>query len=511
MVGTYREPGLSEVIGFLMIVALLSILFSMYLLYVVPLQGRDAEISHMDSVKEEFMNIKLDIDNLIVSNRPDLMIQRVISLGTKTGSSGGSFSFIPLQSYTGSAGTLLADQTGGGDQINISVFGTGLQDVTPPSSVSDPKYSVSDSIDPVTFYASPTRLDVVYKTPTLSPATATRLNLSSPEGNWVSVIRVVPKYTMTDSDYINLTTGNASPSFPTISYDLTLTTIKNSNVTYDNLTLAHDIKPNTNYSVNLYDWTYGIADSLYHEYELNVEVNGVKNPNSPTSSPYEVGQVLYSPAPQYNTADSTLFSTGNHPLSLLQYESQNRYWVNQKFQYQWGALFSSQNDGTSIIFLPPIKIQQDSASDPIQLNITDTNILSSEMISGSQDTPIFTSLSGISQQINGYTLLEGEKNANYVWIHVTSSSDQGKWLEAFSQVAALAIKESPTLSSHVSVIPIGTNVANLIIADSLPSNPSDIASETAILNFLINNNPGKKLAVHYQSAGLQVAFQSGSI
>ncbi|WP_325629500.1 hypothetical protein, partial [Methanospirillum sp.] len=101
-----------------MIVALLSILFSMYLLYVVPLQGRDAEISHMDSVKDEFMNIKLDIDNLIITNRLDLLIQRIIPLGTKTSSSGGSFSFIPLQSYSGSSGTLIVDKTVGGDTIN---------------------------------------------------------------------------------------------------------------------------------------------------------------------------------------------------------------------------------------------------------------------------------------------------------------------------------------------------------------------------------------------------------
>jgi uncharacterized membrane protein YqhA len=61
-----REQALSEVIGFLMIVSLLAILFSMYLLYVVPIQGRDAEISHMKYITQEFIGLKADIDGLIL-------------------------------------------------------------------------------------------------------------------------------------------------------------------------------------------------------------------------------------------------------------------------------------------------------------------------------------------------------------------------------------------------------------------------------------------------------------
>jgi hypothetical protein len=505
MVGCTKELGLSEVIGFLMIVALLSILFSMYLLYVVPLQGRDAEISHMDSVKDEFMNIKLDIDNLIITNRLDLLIQRIIPLGTKTSSSGGSFSFIPLQSYSGSAGTLMVDKTVGGDTINISIMGTGLTEVTQPSSISNPKYETADSISPIAFYANPTRLDVVYNTPSLSPTTSTRLNLSSPQGNWTSVFKVIPKYSMTASDYINLTTGNSGPSYPTISNDLTLTLLKNSSVVYDNLTIAHDIRINTNYSVNLYDWTYGLADSLQNKYELNVEVNGFLNQNNPSNGPYPIGQTQYSAVPQYKTYDLTIFNE-IHPLSMLEYSSQNRYWVNQKYQYQWNTLFSNQSDGTSIIFLPPVKIQRDSGNGVIYVNITDVDILSSEMISGSQDTPIFSSLSEISTQINGVTLLNGGKNANYVWIQI-SSQDQGKWLEAFGQIASLSVKESPTLKGKVTVIPSGSNIANLIIADTtLPTSDTSQAGIQTILD-----NAPQNLDVHYLSAKLQMAFQSGSL
>ena len=98
--GVKREQALSEVIGFLMIVAVLTILFSMYLLYVVPLQGRDSEISHMNNVKEQFTGIVLDINSLIVNEKFNYPIQRTISLGSEEGGTTGAFSIFPMQAYS---------------------------------------------------------------------------------------------------------------------------------------------------------------------------------------------------------------------------------------------------------------------------------------------------------------------------------------------------------------------------------------------------------------------------
>ena len=104
-----QEQGLSEVIGFLMIIALLGILFSMYLLYIVPLQGRDSEISHMNKVKEQFTGITLDVNSLIVNEKKEYPLQRVISLGSWQEGSTGALSIFPVQSYFGSSGTLSVD------------------------------------------------------------------------------------------------------------------------------------------------------------------------------------------------------------------------------------------------------------------------------------------------------------------------------------------------------------------------------------------------------------------
>ncbi|MGC9436052.1 MAG: hypothetical protein ACP5C4_08275 [Methanomicrobiales archaeon] len=62
------ERALSEVIGFILILALLTVFLSMYNLYVVPAQGREDEIDHMNDIRERFINYKISLDNLWMNN-----------------------------------------------------------------------------------------------------------------------------------------------------------------------------------------------------------------------------------------------------------------------------------------------------------------------------------------------------------------------------------------------------------------------------------------------------------
>ena len=57
----YRESGLSEVIGFVLIIGLLVVVASLYLTYGVPAQGRENEILHMNEVKDQFVEYKLSL------------------------------------------------------------------------------------------------------------------------------------------------------------------------------------------------------------------------------------------------------------------------------------------------------------------------------------------------------------------------------------------------------------------------------------------------------------------
>lgn len=119
--GVKQEQALSEVIGFLMIVSLLAILFSMYLLYVVPIQGRDAEISHMKYITQEFIDLKADIDGLIINDKINMPISRSFELGTLSSVGKGSFSIMPMSSFIEAAGTLMVNEQN--DHLTINVVG----------------------------------------------------------------------------------------------------------------------------------------------------------------------------------------------------------------------------------------------------------------------------------------------------------------------------------------------------------------------------------------------------
>ena len=67
--GWNREAGLSEVVGFVLIIALLMAVFSLYLTYGVPAQGRENEILHMGVVKDQFIAYKIGLDSLSTNNK----------------------------------------------------------------------------------------------------------------------------------------------------------------------------------------------------------------------------------------------------------------------------------------------------------------------------------------------------------------------------------------------------------------------------------------------------------
>ena len=62
--GQGREYALSESIGFVLILAILIIALSLYTLSVVPVTGREDEISQMNYVEEQFSDYKLALDAL---------------------------------------------------------------------------------------------------------------------------------------------------------------------------------------------------------------------------------------------------------------------------------------------------------------------------------------------------------------------------------------------------------------------------------------------------------------
>ena len=85
MINNPDDVALSEVIGFVLILALITVAFSLYLVYGVPAQGRENEILHMGVVKDQFVEYKIGLDSLFTNNLVGTTMSNTFSLGTGGG------------------------------------------------------------------------------------------------------------------------------------------------------------------------------------------------------------------------------------------------------------------------------------------------------------------------------------------------------------------------------------------------------------------------------------------
>ena len=508
-----QEQGLSEVIGFLMIIALLGILFSMYLLYVVPLQGRDSEITHMAQVKEQFAEITMDINSLIVNEKIDYPLQRVISLGSGQGGSTGAFSIFPVQSLSGSSGTLTVDSTDPSPTLGNIYFCLNAIGTRPGNSPKGDFFnnSIIDSldtdskinIDPHHFFLNYYVKDPVNSSDVIY-INANNINTT----NWSVIARVIDRY---DKNYVNITNYTNFPG------ELTITIKKGGNTTIDNLTVYEYVEKNKYYFINLYDWGYGLADVLGDTNNITYRVNDIAE-----RGPFLIGQVMY-PQKLIPTNYDNIPITTSSPLSMFSFQSDNKHWVNQEYQYQWGASFVKQSEGTALIMLPPVSIEM--VSGVINIDLTDINVQPEKglpklmSISGTQNNPVIISLTNISEQIDGYELLNGVPNAKYLIITVTASNfdktEKKKWEDIFLRIVENAKKSydkysdrkiTPTNITSTSELEFRNQPSvNLIIADSPGVNlPNIVGANTELENVIttLNAIPENNLKVSYKKANI---------
>jgi hypothetical protein len=88
------EDALSEIVGFVLVLALIVVASTLYLMYVVPAEGREDEIEHMNKVQDRFVSYKTSVDGLWMRSLADLSIPgtRGVSLSTSfdLGTGGGN-------------------------------------------------------------------------------------------------------------------------------------------------------------------------------------------------------------------------------------------------------------------------------------------------------------------------------------------------------------------------------------------------------------------------------------
>ncbi|MFA7199280.1 MAG: hypothetical protein WC093_08295 [Methanoculleus sp.] len=128
MISRPREDGLSEVVGFVLLLALIVVALSLYQIYGVPAAGREDEIAHMNAVKDRFVDYKIALDGLWVNERSGVLLSTAFDLGTGAPATGGrAFSF-PILTPAGSGGTVSVKSGG----ANLTIEPAGKPPVTIP-------------------------------------------------------------------------------------------------------------------------------------------------------------------------------------------------------------------------------------------------------------------------------------------------------------------------------------------------------------------------------------------
>jgi len=114
MPAALNEEGLSEVVGFVLLLGVLVMALSVYQIYAVPAQGRANEIEHMNMVKDRFTDYKIALDSLWVNknNVTGVTLSTAFDLGTGSAATGGGGLSLPILSPAGSSGAVSVSSGG---------------------------------------------------------------------------------------------------------------------------------------------------------------------------------------------------------------------------------------------------------------------------------------------------------------------------------------------------------------------------------------------------------------
>ncbi|MDO9324724.1 MAG: hypothetical protein Q7T80_07165 [Methanoregula sp.] len=119
-----NERALSEVIGFILLLGVLVAAIALWMMYVVPANGREDEITQMNAVKDRFTDYKISLDSLWVNNnQSQVTLSTSFNLGTGGGNTEAGGLFMPLLNPVASSAVLSVKDTGDRMTINTSHSG----------------------------------------------------------------------------------------------------------------------------------------------------------------------------------------------------------------------------------------------------------------------------------------------------------------------------------------------------------------------------------------------------
>ncbi len=290
-----HDDALSELIGFVLLLGILTVALSLYITYAVPAQGRENEIAHMNYIGQQMVGVKGDIDSLWVNNRQNVPIYRSINLGTQSGLTQGGLSGLPLLNPVGSGGTLGINEKK--DNLIIDFI----------------------------------------RSSSASPITQSDYILYPGMPCWVTVNYLPgPPITITDSNNVLSVTLFQNET-------LSISTVKNNSSILSNATVINHPELGSQYAVNILDGAYGLNSGLNYPFYLTLP--------SGTNAAFMIPQ-------SYTLEGPEVSFPVNHPMGSLDYRSKNNYWIYQNYFYQNGGVFLKQDDGMVIQLSPEISVQK---------------------------------------------------------------------------------------------------------------------------------------------------------
>jgi hypothetical protein len=412
---TRNERALSEVVGFVLILGIITAAFSLYLVYGVPAQGRENEINHMNDVKDQFVAYKIGLDALWVNHQTGTTVSNAFTLGTGGGYTQGSNSIIPILSPVSSSGVIGINERGA---ENLTITSQSLIQT-------DTAVKVDDL--PTTVNISPRHIYVNISNLQLSDfASDRRLGIQVNGNGWQAIVNLTPRTTYYRNFTLNGQTLIPEDKYNYTHSDLTLTVIKNNQITLQDFIVQSNASSGKLYTIDLLDPTYGLNNFITYPVALTFSTY---DPNPTATSHSLTGNVTY--------GFSELNITSTIPLGSLEYRAQNNYWIPQTYYYQLGGVFLYQPTVNGTIPKLPPEIDftyNSSASNIVTVNINALALKGNGLVGGNSPVQLKTTL--INQSSLPYVQgLSG--NSRWINIAVTTPDPAARemWRNYFNATA----------------------------------------------------------------------------
>jgi hypothetical protein len=461
--GFCREQALSEVIGFVLILGIIMAAFSLYLVYGVPVQGRENEIDHMNDINDQFVSYKIGVDSLWTNKQTGLAMSTTFPLGTAGQTAQGSTSIIPVLQPVGSSGSLEINQRTATPEI-FTISSASYITTTNTNAMNSNTLSIPGTMP---FSAAPSALLINISTSNASWNYPTPGSVQINGINWNATVNVTPN--MAECLAPGFGTNVTYTPYPGCKgSDITVSVIKNGvpvlnrAVVYANITSS----PASPYSVNLLDPAYGLQSFVTYPATMIFLTSGT------LSSPGVTAQYAYQAQSNY---------TYSVPLGAIEYSASNNYWIPQSYYTQMGGVFLSQIDGITYK-LPPEITFVNNGNGNITVNIVALayDPANSGAIGGSSPAQVSTSLESNSGSLPYAPVSPNTWNAS---INITTPDPNAVTMWAnYLNSAANQTGGIPTTYYTVGIVTNGSYIHLNGINDGNPH----ITLQVAAANFSAN-------------------------